>query len=120
VSLFKSLGDSVQEVIETGQSECFSIKEIGQFIREEMTKAGLTRQTISHYFPSELKAKPGGIPDNRSQIRKKSFLNSTKSLEFEATVTINSDKRKIANPAKFKDVVDKSFIGRKINVRIWY
>jgi hypothetical protein len=61
VSMFRSLNETVNEVIALGQKEGFSSKEIGHFIREEMLKSGLSRRTVTRYLPSELKAQPRGL-----------------------------------------------------------
>jgi hypothetical protein len=66
VSMFRSLNETVNEVIEIDKSEGFTPKEVGQFIREEMLKSGLSRRTVSNYLPAELKVKPRGI-----QVREK-------------------------------------------------
>lgn len=60
-STFRSLNAIVNEVIEIGKSEGFTPKEIGNFIREEMLRSGLSRRTVTNYLPSELKAKPRGV-----------------------------------------------------------
>jgi len=61
VSIFRSANAIVDEVIEIGKSEGFTPKEIGNFIREEMLRSGLSRRTVTNYLPSELKAKPRGV-----------------------------------------------------------
>ncbi len=60
VSMFRSLNETVNEIIAFGQKEGFTPKEIGPFIQEEMTKAGSTR-TVTRYLPEEPKAKPRGL-----------------------------------------------------------
>jgi hypothetical protein len=75
VSTFRSLNAIVEEVIEDGKSEGFTPKEIGNIIREEMLKSGLSRRTVTRYLPSELKAKPRGITATSKQIRDKMSQN---------------------------------------------
>jgi hypothetical protein len=67
-SAFKSLTVTVNELIELGKEEGFTPKEIGNFIREEMLKSGLSRMTVTRYLPVELKAKPRGNPRKFSNI----------------------------------------------------
>jgi hypothetical protein len=74
-SAFRSLNDIVDEVIEDGKSEGFTHKEIGNLIREEMLRSGLSRRTVTRYLPSELKAKPRGITASSKQIRDKMSQN---------------------------------------------
>ena len=62
VAIFRSLNETVNEVIEIGKSEGFTPKEIGQFIRQEMIRSGLSSRTVTRYLPAELKAKPRGLP----------------------------------------------------------
>ena len=60
-----------------GKDTC-SDKEIGKMIREEMLRAGLTRQTVSNYLPKSAKAKPRGNPSGRfpkPKFSKKFLLN---------------------------------------------
>jgi hypothetical protein len=64
-SSFQKLGNAVNEVLEQGRQEGFTDREIGQMIREEMLRAGLTRQTVSNYLPKSAKAKPRGNPSGR-------------------------------------------------------
>lgn len=130
-SAFRSLADAVNDVIKLGQSEGFTPLEIGQFIRIEMLKAGLHRATVARYLPAELKQKPRGkqiavtaAAEVVSSATKgtrisRNLRQNIKALEFQATITINVDKRKINIPAKFRDQVDSHFTGRKINVKIW-
>ncbi len=78
VSMFRSLNETVNEVIEIGKSEGFIPKEIGQFIRQEMIKSGLSTRTVTRYLPAELKAKPRGLPV-ASKIKDKMSLNYSQS-----------------------------------------
>src|ERR687891_2282787 len=76
VSSFQKLGNAVNEALEQGRQEGFTDREIGQMIREEMLRAGLTRQTVSNYLPKSAKAKPRGNPSGRFSEPKfsKNFL----------------------------------------------
>ena len=65
ISSLQKLGTAVNEALEQGREEGFSDKEIGRMIREEMLRAGLTRQTVSNYLPKSAKAKPRGNPSGR-------------------------------------------------------
>jgi hypothetical protein len=69
VSVFRSLNETVNEVIEIGKSEGFTPKEIGHFIRQEMIKSGLSRMTITRYLPAELKAKPRGFQVSNKMLQ---------------------------------------------------
>lgn len=97
VSMFRSLNETVNEVIEIGKSEGFTPKEIGQFIRQEMIKSGLSTRTVTRYLPAELKAKPRGLPV-ASKIKDKMSLNSGqgqsqgKSQSSQSTTDIIKDK----------------------------
>jgi hypothetical protein len=80
VSSFQKLGNAVNEALEQGRQEGFTDKEIGQMIREEMLRAGLTRQTVSNYLPKSAKAKPRGSPSGRfsePKFSKNFLLNET-------------------------------------------
>jgi hypothetical protein len=76
VSSFRKVGTAVKEALEQGREEGFTDKEIGKMIREEMLRAGLTRQTVSNYLPNSAKAKPRGNPSGRPPEPKfsKNFL----------------------------------------------
>lgn len=93
VSAFRSLNETVQEVIDLGQKEGFSTKEIGQLIRNEMTKAGLSRMTISRYLPTDFKAKPRGRPQGNSN----NLLLNQNRLEFESVISSKGGNRKYIN-----------------------
>jgi hypothetical protein len=78
ISSLQKLGTAVNEALEQGREEGFSDKEIGKMIREEMLRAGLTRQTVSNYLPKSAKAKPRGNPSGRfpkPKFSKKFLLN---------------------------------------------
>jgi len=110
----KIKNETVNEVIEIGK--------FGHFIREEMTKAGLSRQTMAQYLTAELKALPSDEPGMKPRTVKNIIPNSTsstsKSIEFEVNIATNQDKRKIAIPAQYREQVDKHFVGKKVKVRI--
>jgi hypothetical protein len=76
VSVFRSLNETVNEVIEIGKSEGFTPKEIGQFIRQEMIKSGLSSRTVTRYLPAELKAKPRGFQVSNTNRDKMSLNHS--------------------------------------------
>ena len=78
ISSLQKLRTAVNEALEQGREEGFSDKEIGKMIREEMLRAGLTRQTVSNYLPKSAKAKPRGNPSGRfpePKFSKKFLLN---------------------------------------------
>jgi hypothetical protein len=58
ISSFQKVGTAVKEALEQGRKVGFTDKEIGKMIREEMLRAGLTRQTVNNYLPKSAKAKP--------------------------------------------------------------
>jgi len=130
-SAFRSLNVIVNEVIEIGKSEGFTPKEIGNFIREEMLRSGLSRWTVTNYLPAELKAKPRGIQvaagtGTRTEIREKISQNPKPKrqqqsvIQFECKVTKYNSKRQsvrsICIPSKFHNQVDK--MGTTVNVTI--
>lgn len=128
-SAFRSLNAIVNEVIEIGKSEGFTPKEIGNFIREEMLRSGLSRRTVTRYLPSELKAKPRGIQvttGTRTGIRDKMSQNPKPKrqqqsiVQFECKVTKYDNKRQsirsIYIPSKFHNQVDR--MGTTVNVTI--
>ena len=84
VSVFRSLNETVNAVIEIGKSEGLTPKEIGQFIRQEMIKSGVSRSTVTHYLPAELKMKPRGkqISRNLSQNQAPPYSSILASLNF--------------------------------------
>src|SRR5918999_6512144 len=61
ISSLQKLGTAVNGALEQGREEGFSDKEIGRMIREEMLRAGLTRQTVSNYYPKVRKQNQGVI-----------------------------------------------------------
>lgn len=78
ISSFQKIGTAVKEALEQGRKEGFADKEVGKMIREEMLRAGLTRQTVNNYLPKSAKAKPRGNPSGRSleaKFSKKFLLN---------------------------------------------
>jgi hypothetical protein len=78
VSPFQKLGVAVKDALEQGRVEGFTDKETGKMIREEMLRAGITRQTVNNYLPSSAKAKPRGNPSGRPsepKFSKKFLLN---------------------------------------------
>lgn len=91
VSMFRSLNETVNEVIALGQKEGFTPKEIGQFIRQEMIKAGLSRMTITRYLPAELKAKPRG------------FQVSNKMLQTPSTATVTATQSQTNKKGEFSN-----------------
>jgi len=123
-STLRSVNAIVNEVIEIGKSEGFTPKEIGNFIREEMLRSGLSRRTVTRYLPSELKAKPRGITASSKQIRDKMSQNAkpkiSQQIQFESEVTKDDNKRhsvrSIYIPSKFHNQVDK--MGPTVTVTI--
>jgi hypothetical protein len=128
-STFRSLNAIVNEVIEFGMSEGFTPKEIGNFIREEMLRSGLSRRTVTNYLPSELKAKPRGVQDAAAKTGtgiREIFSQNPKPrrqqqvVQFECKITKHDNKRQsfrsIYIPSKFHDQVDK--MGTTVNVII--
>lgn len=89
VSVFRSLNETVNEVIEIGKSEGFTPKEIGQFVRQEMIKSGLSRSTVTRYLPAELKMKPRGkqVSHNLSQNQTQTQGQN----QFSRNLTLNSN-----------------------------
>jgi hypothetical protein len=88
VSVFRSLNETVNEVIEIGKSEGFTPKETGQFIRQEMIKSGLSRSSVTRYLPAELKMKPRG-----KQVSRNMSHNQTQTQgqnQFSRNLTLNS------------------------------
>jgi hypothetical protein len=78
ISSFQKIGTAVKEALEQGRKEGFADKEVGKMIREEMLRAGLTRQTVNNYLPKSAKAKPRGNPSGRpleANFSKKFLLN---------------------------------------------
>jgi hypothetical protein len=84
VSVFRSLNETVNAVIEIGKSEGLTPKEIGQFIRQEMIKSGVSRSTVTRYLPAELKMKPRGkqISRNLSQNQAPPYSSILASLNY--------------------------------------
>lgn len=124
VSMFRSLNETVNEVIELGRKEGFSPLEIGQFIRTEMLKAGLHRSTAARYLPAELKNKPRGkqisVSRNlrQNQPPTKNMFNATKEFVFKGRISKASRDRHaiVIGADKAKDL--KPFLGKEIQVTI--
>ena len=89
VSVFRSLNETVNEVIEIGKSEGFTPKEIGQFIRQEMIKSGLSRSTVTRYLPAELKMKPRGKQVSRDLSQNQAQTQGQN--QFSRNLTLNSN-----------------------------
>jgi hypothetical protein len=55
--------------LELGKAEGFTAKQMGDMIKEEMLKAGISLRTVQNYLPAEAKGKPRGITalPNRSK-----------------------------------------------------
>ena len=129
-STFSSLNAIFNEVIEIGKSEGFTPKEIGNLIREEMLRSGLSRRTVTNYLPSELKAKPRGVQVAAAKTRtgiREIFSQNPKPrrqqqsiVQFECKITKHDSNRQsfrsIYIPSKFHDQVDK--MGTTVNVII--
>jgi hypothetical protein len=119
VSMFRSLRDTVNEIIAVGAEEGFTPKEIGIFVRQEMEKAGLSRPTIAKYLPPELKMKSRGRP--AGPISKNNLLNSksTTTLTFDGRVSKSGQRlRVIYVPAKLHQDIDKRFVGKDLKITI--
>jgi hypothetical protein len=92
---FRSLKDIVNELIDLGREEGFEPLEIGQLIRQEMLKSGLSRMTVTRYLPAEFKALPRGKPSGNN-------ISNTKLLKFEGIISSKGDNRKAINiPVSF-------------------
>jgi hypothetical protein len=108
VSSFQKLGIAVNEALAQGREEGFSDKEIGKMIREEMLKAGLTRQTVNNYLPKSAKAKPRGNLSGRlhePKFSKKFLLNEAE---------LRPEPPQLETVVKEEDIIAKDDIeGRK-------
>jgi hypothetical protein len=127
-SAFRSLSVVVNEVIELGKNEGFSPKDIGNFIREEMLKSGLSRSTASRYLPSELKMKPRGrqisrnltLNQHQHQQEPKIIRNkpSATTIEFSGKISnIGSRCKGVYIPKKYHNELNRCE-GKEIKVTI--
>jgi hypothetical protein len=103
VSVFRSLNETVNEVIEIGKSEGFTPLEIGQFIRNEMLKAGLHRSTAARYLPTELKNRPRG-----------------KQVAVATTTTVSRKLRQNTLPQKNKEFTFKGHLSKTSRNRLGF
>jgi hypothetical protein len=101
VSVFRSLNETVNEVIEIGKSEGFTPKEIGQFIRQEMIKSGLSRSTVTRYLPTELKMKARGKQVSRNLSQKQTQTQVQNQISRNLVLNSNSSPSpSLAQPLK--------------------
>ena len=96
ISSFQKIGTAVKEALEQGRKEGFADKEVGKMIREEMLRAGLTRQTVNNYLPKSAKAKPRGNPSGRPLETKfsKNFLLNEMVVRPECTAARDDSRRR--------------------------
>ena len=108
VSVFRSLNETVNEVIEIGKSEGFTPKEIGQFIRQEMIKSGLSRSTVTRYLPAELKMKPRGKQVSRNLSQNKTQTEAQNQISRNMTLNSNSSPSpSLAEPHKLTNYIEQ-------------
>jgi hypothetical protein len=85
---FKKFRDQAKEAVELGEKEGFTAMEIGNLIREEMLKHGLSLRTVQRYLPAEAKGKPRGASVSKGK-EEFSDKNGANNVEPEQNINIS-------------------------------
>ena len=132
VSMFRSLNETVNEIVELGRNEGFSPKEIGQFIREETLKSGLSRRKLQTIYLQNWNRNKGiqvkvrvkiSQNQNRAQVNilGKTFPKRKHQLQSRRPESLSSkaskDRLAFVFPSKENKNL-KRFIGREVTITL--